>query len=72
MTQRVLVTAGASGIGREIAQAFAANGANWTGQTQPRVAKIEGDRLRLSTEAPARSGGKVVMAYLEWRRAGKD
>lgn len=27
MTQRVLVTAGAAGIGREIARAFAANGA---------------------------------------------
>lgn len=27
MSQRVLVTAGASGIGREIARAFAANGA---------------------------------------------
>jgi NAD(P)-dependent dehydrogenase (short-subunit alcohol dehydrogenase family) len=27
MTQRVLVTAGASAIGREIARAFAANGA---------------------------------------------
>jgi NAD(P)-dependent dehydrogenase (short-subunit alcohol dehydrogenase family) len=27
MTQRVLITAGASGIGREIARAFAANGA---------------------------------------------
>jgi hypothetical protein len=45
---------------------------NWTGQTQPRVVQIDGDRLRLSTEAPARSGGKVVMSYLEWKRAGDD
>ena len=45
---------------------------NWTGQTQPRVAKIEGDTLRLSTEAPLRSAGKDVMSYLEWKRASKE
>jgi lipocalin-like protein len=45
---------------------------NWTGQTQPRVVKIEGDTLHLSTEAPIKSGGKTVMSYLEWRRAGEE
>jgi hypothetical protein len=44
---------------------------NWTGQTQPRVVKIDGDRLFLSTESPIESGGKIVMSQLEWRRAGK-
>lgn len=29
MAQRVLVTAGGSGIGKEIARAFAAAGASW-------------------------------------------
>jgi hypothetical protein len=45
---------------------------NWTGQTQPRVVKIEGDRLFLSTESPIKSGGKIVMSRLEWRRASKE
>ena len=43
---------------------------NWTGQTQPRVVRLEGDTLHLSTETPMPSGGRSVMAYLEWRRAG--
>jgi hypothetical protein len=43
---------------------------NWTGQTQPRVVRIDGDMLHLSTEVPIRSAGKVVMSYLQWRRAG--
>jgi hypothetical protein len=42
---------------------------NWLGQTQPRVVRIEGDRLLLSTEKPIKSGGKETMAYLTWRRA---
>ena len=42
---------------------------NWLGQTQPRVVKIEGDLLHLSTAAPFPSGGKEIMAYLTWRRA---
>jgi hypothetical protein len=42
---------------------------NWTGQTQPRVVKLEGDTLQLSTAAPIRSAGKEVMSYLTWRRA---
>lgn len=44
---------------------------NWTGQTQPRVVMIEGDVLHLSTESPIQSGGKPVMSYLQWQRAGK-
>lgn len=42
---------------------------NWLGQTQPRVEKIEGDILHLSTAAPITSGGKQTMSYLSWRRA---
>ena len=45
---------------------------NWTGQTQPRVVKIEGDKLFLSTESPIKSGGKIVMSRLQWQRAGKE
>lgn len=42
---------------------------NWLGQTQPRVVKIEGDTLHLSTEKPIHSGGKETMSYLTWKRA---
>ena len=42
---------------------------NWIGQTQPRVVKIEGNTLHLSTAAPITSGGKVVNSYLKWERA---
>jgi hypothetical protein len=42
---------------------------NWLGQTQPRVVKIEGDILRLSTATPIMSGGKKVNSHLVWRRA---
>lgn len=42
---------------------------NWLGQSQPRVVKIEGDMLHLSTAAPITSGGKKTMSYLSWRRA---
>ncbi len=45
---------------------------NWTGQTQPRVVKIEGDMLHLSTESPVKSSGKMTMAYLRWRRARSE
>jgi len=41
----------------------------WIGQTQPRVAKLEGTRLELSTSAPTLSGGVEVMAHLQWERA---
>jgi hypothetical protein len=44
---------------------------NWLGQTQPRVVKIAGDDLYLSTASPIHSGGKTVNSYLHWRRAGK-
>jgi Lipocalin-like domain len=42
---------------------------NWIGQTQPRVVKIEGNTLHLSTAVPITSGGKVVNSYLKWERA---
>ena len=42
---------------------------NWTGQTQPRVVKIEGDFLHLSTATPIVSGGRTVNSYLTWKRA---
>ncbi|SEJ47066.1 Lipocalin-like domain-containing protein [Sphingobium sp. AP50] len=43
---------------------------NWLGQTQPRVVRQEGDLLHLSTASPIQSGGKTVMSYLTWTRAG--
>lgn len=42
---------------------------NWVGQTQPRVVRIEGDMLHLSTASPIMSAGKRVNSYLQWRRA---
>jgi hypothetical protein len=42
---------------------------NWLGQTQPRVVRIEGDMLHLSSATPIMSGGKKTMSYLSWRRA---
>lgn len=42
---------------------------NWTGQTQPRVVRIEGTALHLSTAAPIHSGGKLVHSHLRWERA---
>ena len=42
---------------------------NWIGQTQPRVVRIQGDRLFLTTASPISSGGKTVNSHLEWRRA---
>jgi len=41
----------------------------WLGQTQPRVVKIEGKYLHLSTAAPFPSGGTMVAAALVWERA---
>jgi hypothetical protein len=41
----------------------------WLGQTQPRVAKLDGTRLELSTAAPTLSGGVEVTAHLQWERA---
>jgi hypothetical protein len=45
---------------------------NWIGQTQPRVVKIEGDTLHLSTASPIQSGGKTVNSSLLWKRAEKQ
>lgn len=42
---------------------------NWIGQTQPRVVRIEGDQLFLSTASPISSAGKTVNSHLAWRRA---
>lgn len=42
---------------------------NWIGQTQPRLVRIEGEMLHLSTETPTRSAGRVAMSKLAWRRA---
>jgi hypothetical protein len=42
---------------------------DWTGQTQPRVVKLEGDTLHLGTASPIQSGGKTVNSVLTWRRA---
>jgi hypothetical protein len=44
---------------------------NWIGQTQPRVVKIDGDDLYLSTASPIESGGKKVNSHLRWKRAAK-
>ena len=43
---------------------------NWIGQKQQRVARIEGDKLHLSTATPIQAGGQSVNAYLQWRRLG--
>ncbi len=43
---------------------------NWIGQTQKRVAKVDGDTLHLSTASPIHSGGRMVNASLQWQRAG--
>jgi hypothetical protein len=42
---------------------------NWLGQTQPRVVKIEGDILHLSTALPIQSSGRTVNSFLTWKRA---
>lgn len=42
---------------------------NWTGQTQPRVVRLEGDMLYLSTASPIQSSGRTVNSALSWRRA---
>ena len=45
---------------------------NWHGQTQPRVVKIEGDMLHLSSAAPIMSGGKKTKSHLLSRRASAN
>jgi hypothetical protein len=42
---------------------------NWIGNTQPRIVRIDGDMLYLSTASPIPSGGKLVNSQLAWRRA---
>jgi hypothetical protein len=42
---------------------------NWIGQTQPRVARIDGDFLIITTEGPVESRGKMVHPCLRWKRA---
>lgn len=42
---------------------------NWLERTQPRVVKIDGDMLHLSSAVPIHSGGKQTMSYLSWTRA---
>lgn len=42
---------------------------NWTGHTQERTVELDGDTLTLGTAIPLRSGGRMVMARLVWRRA---
>ena len=42
---------------------------DWTGQTQPRRVKIDGDKLTLGTVSPIQSSGKTVNSALTWRRA---
>jgi hypothetical protein len=45
---------------------------NWTGQTQPRGVKVEGDVLHLATVSPTQSSGKTVMSHLSWKRAERQ
>jgi len=45
---------------------------NWMGQTQPRVVKLEGDVLHLSTAVPMQSGGRAVYFFLKWQRAARN
>ena len=42
---------------------------DWTGQTQPRRVKVDGDILHLGTVAPIQSSGQTVNSVLTWRRA---
>lgn len=42
----------------------------WTGQTHSRKARLEGDRLILSTAEPAVLSGRKVNAVISWQRAG--
>lgn len=42
---------------------------DWTGQTQPRLVKLEGGTLHLGSASPIQSGGKTVNSVLTWRRA---
>src|SRR5262245_24395818 len=68
MNQRVLVTAGASGIGREIARAFRANGAKvFVGDIEFGIranailpGAVEGPRIERVLEGRAKLSGKSI------------
>jgi hypothetical protein len=45
---------------------------DWTGQTQPRAVKIDGNFLHLGTVSPIRSSGKTVNSRLTWERAAPN
>lgn len=45
---------------------------NWIGQTQARIVGIDGPLLNLASAAPFQSGGKTVLAFLQWKRAAAD
>ena len=42
----------------------------WTGQTHSRKARLEGDRLILSTLSPAILSGRTANAVITWQRVG--
>ena len=66
MSQRVLITAGAAGIGREFARAFAANGAKVF------VCDIDEKSLAaIAKEIPGITAGRCDMAKL-WRGQRAD
>jgi hypothetical protein len=44
---------------------------NWIGQTQPRLIRIEGDDLYISSVSPFHLGGRIVNARLHWKRASQ-
>jgi hypothetical protein len=45
---------------------------NWTGQSERRLVKIDGDILDLATEQPTLAGGERKALRLRWRRVGPD
>lgn len=45
---------------------------NWCGQRQLRRARIEGDRLFLSSVEPVSSGGIEIDATLEWQKCSRQ
>lgn len=44
---------------------------NWVGQKQPRLVRIDGDDLYITSVSPFNLRGRTVNAQLHWRRAGK-
>jgi hypothetical protein len=45
---------------------------NWIGQTQPRVVKIDGDNLYLSTASPIELSVRTVNSYLHLETRRED